>query len=174
QWDRESGLYWMRARFYDPETGRFLTEDPIGIAGGMNLYAFSLNDPVNGWDSTGMTPENVCEWRGMAFVETYFKDGTQIIVCGYFELAPIEVPAGGGGIGVGSGYSGQKSEVTATGGGLKRTRLPGEEVSDPADECARKKQDALVSIGLDLTGVGLAKFALKIGGTAARIGSASG
>src|SRR5690606_31702472 len=67
QWDRESGLYWMRARFYDPETGRFLTEDPIGIAGGMNLYAFSLNDPVNGWDSTGMTPENVCEWRGMAF-----------------------------------------------------------------------------------------------------------
>lgn len=61
QYDRESGLYWMRARFYDPETGRFLTEDPIGIAGGMNLYAYAASDPVNAHDPTGTHLE--CWWE---------------------------------------------------------------------------------------------------------------
>jgi RHS repeat-associated protein len=47
-------LYYMRARWYDPETGRFISEDPIGLAGGINQYAFAGNDPVNGWDPSGL------------------------------------------------------------------------------------------------------------------------
>ncbi|MGH7931081.1 MAG: RHS repeat-associated core domain-containing protein, partial [Candidatus Binatia bacterium] len=37
--------------------GRFLSEDPIGIAGGLNLYAYSGNDPVNNRDPFGLDPE---------------------------------------------------------------------------------------------------------------------
>ena len=48
-----SQLYYVRARWYDPRTHRFLSEDPIGVAGGMNPYAFASNDPVNLSDPSG-------------------------------------------------------------------------------------------------------------------------
>ncbi len=44
----------MRARYYDPQLGRFLSEAPIGISGGLNLYAYAGNDPVNAADPSGM------------------------------------------------------------------------------------------------------------------------
>ncbi|HCN28430.1 MAG TPA: hypothetical protein DIT64_06600 [Verrucomicrobiales bacterium] len=53
-WDRETGLYDYGHRFYDPSMGRFLNRDPIGEAGGTNLYAFAGNDPVNRWDYLGL------------------------------------------------------------------------------------------------------------------------
>jgi len=49
----EIDLYYMRNRWYEPHTGRFLSEDPIGLAGGINNVAFAGNDPVNGADPTG-------------------------------------------------------------------------------------------------------------------------
>ena len=49
----EAELYYMRARWYKPKTGRFLSEDPVGLEGGLNLYSFSGNDPVNNADPTG-------------------------------------------------------------------------------------------------------------------------
>lgn len=42
-------------RFYDPETGRYISADPIGLAGGMNLYAYVQGDPVNWVDPMGLT-----------------------------------------------------------------------------------------------------------------------
>lgn len=44
----------MRNRWYDTRAGRFISEDPIGLAGGPNLYAFGGGDPVGGWDPTGL------------------------------------------------------------------------------------------------------------------------
>ena len=41
-----TGLYNFRARWYDPETGRWLSNDPIGISGGLNQYVFCENNPV--------------------------------------------------------------------------------------------------------------------------------
>ncbi|GAB4343757.1 MAG: hypothetical protein Kow0099_22580 [Candidatus Abyssubacteria bacterium] len=49
-----SGLYYYRARFYDPRTGRFLMQDPIGFLGGLNLYAYVAVDPVNLVDPLGL------------------------------------------------------------------------------------------------------------------------
>ena len=51
-----SGLYYYRARYYDPSTGRFDSEDPLGFAAGINFYAYVGNNPVNGNDPSGEAP----------------------------------------------------------------------------------------------------------------------
>jgi RHS repeat-associated protein len=50
-----SGLVNVRARHYDPQTGRFLQPDPLGIAADQ-LYAYAANDPYRFWDPTGLRP----------------------------------------------------------------------------------------------------------------------
>jgi RHS repeat-associated protein len=49
-----SGLHYRRNRFYDAEQGRFTQEDPIGLAGGINLYGFAAGDPVTYSDPYGL------------------------------------------------------------------------------------------------------------------------
>jgi RHS repeat-associated protein len=50
---RTTGLYYMRARIYDPKLGRFLQPDPIGYGDGMNMYAYVGGEPVNQLDPSG-------------------------------------------------------------------------------------------------------------------------
>ena len=47
EWSAATGLVNFRMRWYDPETGRWLSKDPIGLAGGLNQYAFCGNAPIN-------------------------------------------------------------------------------------------------------------------------------
>ena len=54
QYDEESGLYYNRHRYYDPLQGRYITQDPIDIKGGWNLYSYALN-PVSWIDPLGLT-----------------------------------------------------------------------------------------------------------------------
>jgi RHS repeat-associated protein len=56
QWLAELGMYYYRARIFSPTLGRFLQSDPIGLAGGMNLYAYVSNEPINRRDPAGLTP----------------------------------------------------------------------------------------------------------------------
>jgi len=53
QFDSETGLYYVRVRYYDPQLGRFISEDPIGLLGGINPYVYAGNDPVNQLDPSG-------------------------------------------------------------------------------------------------------------------------
>ncbi|MBB7761526.1 RHS repeat protein, partial [Escherichia coli] len=59
QYDEESGLYYNRNRYYNPLQGRYITQDPIGLAGGWSLYAY----PVNGIDPLGLSPADVALMR---------------------------------------------------------------------------------------------------------------
>ena len=52
--DSQTGLIYYRARWYDPSQGRFISEDPAGFAGGLNMYAYVSNNPVNKTDPSGL------------------------------------------------------------------------------------------------------------------------
>jgi len=52
--DPDSGLYYFRARYYDPAIGRFITEDPKGFDAGVNFYEYVSNNPVNANDPSGL------------------------------------------------------------------------------------------------------------------------
>ncbi len=57
EFDPETGLYYFNARWYDPKTGRFTTEDPI--RDGINWYSYCSNNPVNYTDPTGLDNETI-------------------------------------------------------------------------------------------------------------------
>ncbi|MDU5454778.1 MAG: RHS repeat-associated core domain-containing protein, partial [Pseudescherichia vulneris] len=52
--DRETGLHYNLFRFYDPDCGRFTQQDPIGLAGGLNLYQYAPN-PLSWIDPLGLS-----------------------------------------------------------------------------------------------------------------------
>jgi type VI secretion system secreted protein VgrG len=52
--DAESGLHYNRFRYYDPQTGHYLTKDPIGLLGGLNEYAYVRGNPVQRIDPLGL------------------------------------------------------------------------------------------------------------------------
>jgi RHS repeat-associated protein len=54
--DSESGSYFNRARYYSPDVGRFLSEDPIRFSGGINFYAYAVNRPTLLADAFGLAP----------------------------------------------------------------------------------------------------------------------
>jgi RHS repeat-associated protein len=52
--DHETGLHYNYHRYYDPQTGRYLTPDPIGLAGGINLFLYANLNPINAIDPLGL------------------------------------------------------------------------------------------------------------------------
>ena len=52
--DEWTGLYFLTHRYYEAGSGRFVNRDPIGYGGGINLYGFCGNNPVNGSDPSGL------------------------------------------------------------------------------------------------------------------------
>ena len=61
--DSETGLYYCQNRYYDPGNGRWLTRDPIGYAGGANLYGYCGGGPVNEADPSGEVRIKVVSYR---------------------------------------------------------------------------------------------------------------
>ena len=61
-YDEESGLHYNRFRYYDPEIGRFVSQDPIGLDGGLNIYVYVKN-PVQWVDPSGLDSQWVRNWK---------------------------------------------------------------------------------------------------------------
>ncbi|MFT3808425.1 MAG: RHS repeat-associated core domain-containing protein [Micropepsaceae bacterium] len=85
----ELNLYYYKARFYSADLKRFLQPDPIGYAGGMNLYAYVGGDPVNFTDPSGMLASSKGNTQCTG---SHIPDG-----CGGLMLSTVEGPAGGRG-----------------------------------------------------------------------------
>jgi RHS repeat-associated protein len=67
RYDIEIGLYYNRARYYNPYTGRFLQTDPVGYGAGMNLYAYCNNNPIVHRDPSGCDPTDAGDYKDDAF-----------------------------------------------------------------------------------------------------------
>jgi RHS repeat-associated protein len=93
-----SGLLYRRNRYYDPEAGTFTQGDPIGIAGGLNLYGYAGGDPINYSDPFGLSEcekipgedeRRACETRvaGEGEKETQAEGGSCAAAWGIFGLS---------------------------------------------------------------------------------------
>jgi len=62
RYDKETNLYYFRARYYDPIMGRFLSVDPMGYKDSMNLYQAFNQNPINFVDPFGKV---IHEWKNL-------------------------------------------------------------------------------------------------------------
>ena len=93
-YDEETGLHYNWNRYYDPSTGRYITPDPIGLAGGLNLYGYAGGNPVNAIDPFGLADYLVnysVASVGVGPVTRYTVDATVIAK----EQGPGELHQGG-------------------------------------------------------------------------------
>ena len=88
--DSETGLYYYRNRYYNPAVGRFVTKDPIGIAGGINYYSYTLNNPINYIDPDGLL-----------ILPPGIRKGLQVVVVGIGIVVGVVNPNGDGPRGIG-------------------------------------------------------------------------
>jgi len=110
--DAETGLYHLRARDYAPLLGRFIQPDPIGMLGGINLYAYVENDPLNYTDPQGLVAPLLLAalwWTaGGALIGGGVDAAIQGTLIGSVDYRQVAVAAVGGALtgGAGSAISG--------------------------------------------------------------------
>jgi RHS repeat-associated protein len=96
RYDAETGLYYVNARYYNPNLGRFLQTDPIGLQGGTNLYAYVGNDPINLIDPSG----HCAQWASQSPDMSIFGNSTPNVVLGpqlSYTVIGDKAPNGSGG-----------------------------------------------------------------------------
>lgn len=93
--DGATALYYYRARYYSPALGRFISEDPAGLLGGLNPYAYVGDDPISHVDPLGL-------WS--VTVEAYAGFGGGVVI-GYDEVSGQWFYGGRLGVGVGGGWN---------------------------------------------------------------------
>ena len=88
EWDSEIGLYFYRARYYSPDSGRFVSEDPSGLRAGPNPFTFVGSEPTNRIDPDGL------DWfRPKGEPVVFGRDGEFIAPNGWGELFADYGPA---------------------------------------------------------------------------------
>jgi RHS repeat-associated protein len=90
EFDSETGLYFNRARYLDPTTGRFLSEDPTGFKAGVNFYPYVTNDPVNQTDPMGFDSDSQFCRRLLEKIENVRKNIQRRI--GQLDENPLNLP----------------------------------------------------------------------------------
>jgi RHS repeat-associated protein len=106
QFDLESAKYYNRARTYDPSTGRFMSQDPLGLIGGdTNLYRYAGNNPLNFVDPTGRS-----------FLSTIAAGALTATVLGASSTVILLAAAGAGATYLAASYFGGPQAVAVVNG----------------------------------------------------------
>ena len=163
--DRESGLYYNHHRDYDPNLGRYIQSDPIGLEGGINRYAYVEGNPVNFIDPSGLY---ACTGGGSSGGDIF--TGDDIIDN---AQAGISCDSGGGNGGNGGGFGsslgngifgngsgpglwapigsqGFNSTGTGFNAGVFLLAELGDECSDPTNDCTRQTDGVVYSNAIPL------------------------
>ena len=91
EWDPETGLYYYRARYYDPTVGRFISEDPIGFWGGdVNLYSYVADQPTMFIDPLGLEMTTV-QIANIVYNETRSLSGSPEIDAARQDIAHVVI-----------------------------------------------------------------------------------
>jgi RHS repeat-associated protein len=90
--DQDTGLQLLGHRYYDSEDGRFVTRDPIGYAGGMNLYSYVQNNPVNMIDPSGYCSIGTKSWWQNLKEGRYFGTTQGESAQGWYAQKSVEHP----------------------------------------------------------------------------------
>jgi len=154
-YDPDVGLTYMRSRWYDSNIGRFVSEDPLGLQGGINPYVFANDDPINGSDPSGM-----CDYSGSAqelpcINVTAIQDGDPgIDLTSEFETLLEELGSRGSGGSIGDGGGGGGGTPSAPKANKPKSRT----------ECAIEsgKSNGL-ALGLDVATIGVDVFVPEVG-----------
>ncbi len=94
EYESETGLSYLRERYYSPVQGRFISVDPIGFQGGdLNLYSYARNSPLNYIDPFGLSPENKPRFNYKTFKTGAWQIFTGTLAVGGTVI--IEVGSGG-------------------------------------------------------------------------------
>jgi len=127
-WLAELGMYYYKARIYSPTLGRFLQTDPVGYDGGINLYAYVEDDPLNSNDPTGNFPDAIVD---IAFI---IADGVDIYNNGLNLENGVSMVANVGGLAI--------PGVTGLGVGARGLIRGGDAASDAARGADRARDAA--------------------------------
>ncbi len=92
-YDPETGLRYYRARYYSPDTGRFLSEDPSAFDGGMNFYAYVGNDPLNWFDPFGLSPLGYTDIANLVAKNNKSGQSNELIICMAFKESSFDPDA---------------------------------------------------------------------------------
>ena len=89
--DQETGLHYNFLRYYEPALGRFITQDPIGLMGGMNVYQFAENIQI--WvDPLGL---NKCNDKRCAELRAQIFHKSQLLIKEFQKYNPVQDGIGG-------------------------------------------------------------------------------
>jgi RHS repeat-associated protein len=109
-YDTETGLHYNYFRYYNPDTGRYVTPDPIGLEGGVNLYVYTANNPLARKDPSGLWTVGI-GLGGTAGAGAAVSGSGMLVMDGYGNVG-IAVSGGGGGMGGVSASAGLTAQVT--------------------------------------------------------------